>query len=168
MMRCPSRTGAAVAKGESCPTGQVCPNRHGAGGFLPANCSRPCGASRLARVVHPWARRRTLMRIVIDAGHGRGRSNGKSTALGAHGPSGVCEADVTIRLARLLARRLGSGVALTRTDDDNPTLAERAERARQFDADVLVSLHANQGAPPARGAEVWIHDRASEASRVLA
>lgn len=78
-------------------------------------------------------------RIVLDPGHG-GDSDG------AVGPRGTKEKDVVLRWAKLLGdalRTKGADVLLTRTDDVAIGLPERVERAREFDADVFLSLHAN-------------------------
>jgi hypothetical protein len=107
------------------------------------------------------------MAIVLDPGHGGTRDNGKSTALGVRGPGGTVEKDVTIRLARRVLHHLGGGATLTRDEQGNPTLAARAATARQRDAEVFVSLHANAGPSGARGAEVWIHDQAGPGSSAL-
>src|SRR5262245_43701828 len=96
--------------------------------------------------------------IVIDAGHGGSQRVGKSSPLGAIGPNGVHEKDVTLALAREVAARLGGHtVRLTRTRDENLPLAARAEVARRMGAAVFVSLHANAGRPGQRGAEVFTH-----------
>jgi hypothetical protein len=57
---------------------------------------------------------------------------------------------------------------LTRRGDDNPTLGSRAGVARNQDARVFVSLHANAGGSRSRGAETWVHERAGSASQRLA
>ncbi|HEY6908339.1 MAG TPA: N-acetylmuramoyl-L-alanine amidase [Myxococcales bacterium] len=108
------------------------------------------------------------MRIVIDPGHGGGRNNGGSSACGVRGPQGTREADVTLRLARLLADRFGSGAVLARRGDDNPSLSARAEVARRSEAAIFLSLHANQGPTGACGPELWVHPRGGAASRDLA
>ncbi len=82
----------------------------------------------------------TLRRIVVDAGHG-----GKDP--GAVGPSGVFEKDVTLKLAKELARELtrqiGCEVILTRSEDVYLPLEERTAIANKVGADLFVSLHAN-------------------------
>ena len=82
----------------------------------------------------------TLRRIVVDAGHG-----GKDP--GAVGPSGIYEKDVTLMLAKELARELtrqiGCEVILTRSKDVYLPLEERTAIANKVGADLFVSLHAN-------------------------
>ncbi|WP_086617193.1 N-acetylmuramoyl-L-alanine amidase family protein [Erythrobacter tepidarius] len=82
--------------------------------------------------------------VVIDAGHG-GRDPG---AIGedAEGLK-VQEKDITLALARALrSELLRSGrirVALTRDDDRTLPLAYRPEIARQLEADLFISIHAD-------------------------
>jgi N-acetylmuramoyl-L-alanine amidase len=108
--------------------------------------------------------------IVIDAGHGGDQPRGRSSPFGVRGPSGTLEKDVTLRLARKLAAALPSSVSthLTRERDENRSLAERVAVARSNNADVFVSLHANEGPAGRRSAETWVHDRAGHAASHLA
>jgi N-acetylmuramoyl-L-alanine amidase len=81
-----------------------------------------------------------LRRIVVDAGHG-----GKDP--GAIGPRGTKEKDVTLALARVLAKRLkqefGCQVVLTRDKDVYLALEERTALANRIGADLFISIHAN-------------------------
>ena len=81
-----------------------------------------------------------LRRIVVDAGHG-----GKDP--GAIGPRGTKEKDVTLALARELAKRLkkefGCQVVLTRDKDVYLALEERTALANRIGADLFISIHAN-------------------------
>jgi N-acetylmuramoyl-L-alanine amidase len=80
-----------------------------------------------------------IRRVVVDAGHG-GRDPG------AIGPNRVREKDVTLAMARRLARRLraeGFEVVLTRTDDRYLALEERTALANTARGDLFVSVHAN-------------------------
>ncbi|WP_321370815.1 N-acetylmuramoyl-L-alanine amidase [uncultured Desulfuromusa sp.] len=78
--------------------------------------------------------------VVVDAGHG-GRDPG------AIGPNNTYEKDVTLAMAKVLAKRLrqqlGVKVLLTRSDDRYLKLRERTEYANQVGADLFISLHAN-------------------------
>ena len=105
---------------------------------------------------------------VLDPGHGGGPSAGGSSAHGVRGPAGTLEKDVTMALARIVAARLGGDVRLTRTGDENPTLAARAGTARESGARVFLSLHANRSARAARGSEAWVHPRGGGGSIALA
>jgi len=93
------------------------------------------------------------MRIVIDAGHG-------GWDLGAVGRKGLLEKnlvlDVAQRLERLLKTRLRSEVILTREDDTYIPLEKRTEIANQSQADLFVSVHANNSdLASARGVETY-------------
>ncbi|MFC0632891.1 N-acetylmuramoyl-L-alanine amidase family protein [Brevundimonas balnearis] len=90
--------------------------------------------------------------VVIDAGHG-GRDPGASGQTAR-------EADITLAAARELAaeleRRGRYRVRLTRTDNTYVDLYRRVAIARQADADLFISLHADAGSDPAtRGASVY-------------
>jgi N-acetylmuramoyl-L-alanine amidase len=91
--------------------------------------------------------------IVIDPGHG-----GKDP--GAIGRAGVREKDVNLAAALELKDALEATgrfeVALTRSTDVFITLPERVRRARDFKADLFISIHADAG-PNAttRGAAVY-------------
>ncbi len=92
--------------------------------------------------------------VVIDAGHG-GRDPG---AVGA----GVQEKEIVLaialRLRDLLVEQGGVRVALTREDDRIVTLAQRPEIARQLDADLFLSIHADSAGDlsSVSGASVYI------------
>lgn len=85
--------------------------------------------------------------IGIDPGHGGCDS-------GAVGPTGVKEKEINLDVARRLKQELeksGAQVVMTRTDDTNTPLYERPKMAKDADALVLISLHANalpDGADP--------------------
>ncbi|PZU61907.1 MAG: N-acetylmuramoyl-L-alanine amidase [Brevundimonas sp.] len=90
--------------------------------------------------------------VVIDAGHG-GRDPGASGAQ-------IQEKAVTLAAARQLKAELERTgryrVRLTRDDDAYVDLYRRVSIARQADADLFISLHADAGADPAlRGASVY-------------
>lgn len=78
--------------------------------------------------------------IAIDAGHG-----GEDP--GAIGGRGVREKNVTLAIARLLKERIdaepGMRAVLTRDGDYFVPLRERINRARQHQADMFVSIHAD-------------------------
>lgn len=78
--------------------------------------------------------------IAIDAGHG-------GDDPGARGRGGLLEKDVSLslsrRLAKLVDQQRGLEAVLTRDGDYYIGLRERVERARQAQADLFVSVHAN-------------------------
>ncbi len=107
--------------------------------------------------------------VAIDAGHG-------GVDPGAHGPDGVKEKDVTLAIARQLQRQLsaepGIKPVMIRDGDYFVPLRARVAKAREFKADLLISIHADAiNDPSARGSSVYIlSDRgaSSEAARWLA
>jgi len=109
------------------------------------------------------------MIVAIDAGHG-----GEDP--GAIGPSGVYEKSITLAIGRELGRQInlmpGMRAVLIRTDDYFVPLQERYERAREAEADLFVSLHADAFRDfRVRGSSVFVLSRrgaSSEAARRLA
>jgi N-acetylmuramoyl-L-alanine amidase len=100
--------------------------------------------------------------IVIDAGHG-----GVDT--GAAGATGTLEKAITLAFAQELAARLAANgnyrVEMTRTVDEFLALDERVRRARAFEADLFISIHADTiRFKGIRGATVYtVSDKASDA-----
>ncbi len=103
--------------------------------------------------------------IVIDAGHG-GRDPG---AVGET-PDGqvVREKDVTLAIALELRDQLladgGIRVAMTRSDDSIVPLGDRPEIARQLNADLFVSIHADSAGGTTDVSGASIYTLSSEAS----
>lgn len=99
--------------------------------------------------------------VVVDAGHG-GIDNG------AIGKAGTQEKDVTLAFSKALAERLGEEanvrVILTRDDDRFIPLSGRVRIARQHQADLMLSIHADSiRLPNIRGATVYtLSDKASD------
>jgi len=96
-------------------------------------------------------------RIALDPGHG-----GRDT--GAQGPTGLLEKDVCLELARKLALRFETlyQVTLTRSDDYQVEIKQRAAIANQADADLLISLHTGASfVHSARGISIYYHTAAS-------
>jgi N-acetylmuramoyl-L-alanine amidase len=102
------------------------------------------------------------MTIAIDAGHG-----GDDAGIVAHG---LVERDITGDLARRLeARLLSSGLETFRVhaDDESPDDAERAKRANDEGADLLVSLHVDgSDSPKAEGISCYYFGNARGTSAV--
>jgi N-acetylmuramoyl-L-alanine amidase len=99
--------------------------------------------------VHPAS----SLRIALDAGHG-------GWDLGTVGRQGLLEKDLTLdiveRLGSLIEKRLGAEVIYTRKGDNFIALDRRAEIANQAQADLFVSIHANNsGLTSARGVETY-------------
>ena len=92
--------------------------------------------------------------IAIDAGHG-----GQDP--GAHGLHGTREKDVTLAIARELARQVnatpGMKAFLTRDTDVFIPLGQRARRASANKADIFLSIHADAAENrKARGSSVYV------------
>lgn len=109
---------------------------------------------RPARTPPPRAVERSAERplIFIDAGHG-GRDPGAS---GAESRESAVTLAAALDLKRELERTGRYRVRLTRDTDAYVALSRRVAIARQADADLFISLHADAGADPAtRGASVY-------------
>jgi N-acetylmuramoyl-L-alanine amidase len=99
--------------------------------------ARPTPTPAPARA--PVVTRRGPRPVVIDPGHG-------GDDVGAQSPTGVMEKEVTLAVARRLARILesrGRAVRLTRDGDQGRALTDRTALANRLDATVFISLHAN-------------------------
>ncbi len=102
--------------------------------------------------------------VVLDPGHG-GRDPG------AIGPTGLKEKDVVLDLARKIKYLLEKqspaiDVYLTRNDDTFLKLPKRTEIAREYQANLFISLHANANrSSRARGFSVYtLSDKATDAA----
>ena len=120
----------------------------------------------------PQARMQRGMRpliVAIDAGHG-----GQDP--GARGLNGSREKDVTLAIARELARQVnatpGLKAFLIRDTDVFVPLTQRYQRARSAKADLFVSIHADScPSPDASGSSVFVLSQrgaSSQAARWLA
>jgi N-acetylmuramoyl-L-alanine amidase len=135
--------------------------------LLPAVALATQPATRDAQKIPPNSNQ--PFTVVIDAGHG-----GKDG--GAVGPKGTLEKSVTLAVARKLERLIKAETSLrailTRTDDNHVPLSRRAQIAREKQADLFVSLHADAFEDhAAQGASVFILSEtgaSSAAARTLA
>jgi len=114
------------------------------------------------------AERSGIRTVVIDPGHG-------GAEVGAKGPGGTLEKDVTLAIGRkvrsALANDLGLQAFLTRDKDQEVALDDRTAFANNYKADLFVSIHANASAARgARGSEVYFlsYQASDEESRRLA
>lgn len=134
---------------------------------------QPRHESRTGRVAAQQAAamlgaQRTVV-VCIDAGHG-----GKDS--GAIGPDGTMEKNVTLAVARDLAKKIdaqpGMRAVLTRKGDYFVPLARRYQIARQNNADLFVSIHADSfTSDDAKGSSVWVlspRGKTNMAARLLA
>mgnify|MGYP001249115925 FL=1 len=107
--------------------------------------------------------------IAIDAGHG-------GDDPGAKGPSGVYEKNVVLKIAKNLAevinKERGMRAVLIRKGDYYIKLRNRIEKAREYKADLFISIHADAFRDPkVRGSSVYVLSKkgaSSEAAKWLA
>jgi N-acetylmuramoyl-L-alanine amidase len=133
-----------------------------------ASASFPSTSAASTEAPSPMTGERELV-IAIDAGHG-GRDPG------AIGGGGTYEKTVTLRVAKLLAaeidRHPGMRSVLIREGDTFIALGERYRRAREAEADLFISVHADAAqSRQASGASVFVlstRGASSEAARFLA
>ncbi len=107
--------------------------------------------------IPPHAKYLEGVRICIDPGHG-----GDAHKHGyKRGPTGVREAEMNLRVAQYLRDLLvhvGAEVKLTREDDNDLSLADRAKVADDWDADLFISCHHNATSnAEANRTTVWYH-----------
>ena len=125
-----------------------------------------------SRPAKKTAARKTQLRdviIAIDAGHG-----GKDP--GATGKNGTKEKTVTLQIARKLEKQInqqkGMKAVLTRKNDRFMRLRARIDKAREYHADMMISLHADSFPDPrARGSSVYalsVDGATSETAKLLA
>jgi N-acetylmuramoyl-L-alanine amidase len=124
----------------------------------PAPAARPAGP----------AEEPAIRTVVIDPGHG-------GEEVGARGPAGTFEKDVSLAIARRLRGELvnarGLQVFLTRDIDVDVSLDDRTAIANNYKADLFVSIHANASrVRVARGSEVYFlaYQSTDEESRRMA
>lgn len=138
-----------------------------AGDRVPASAASP-EASSVAEAPEAVSGSRELI-IAIDAGHG-GRDPG------AIGGGGTYEKTVTLKVARELAEAVnahpGMRAVLIRDGDYFIPLGDRYRKAREAQADLFISVHADAALNrTARGASVFVlstRGASSEAARFLA
>ena len=114
------------------------PNDH-YGYRLVVDLGAPSAAATPVKVEHAPRDARDLI-IAIDAGHG-------GDDPGAIGKNGTREKDVVLAIAKELAQRInaepGMKATLTRNGDYFVPLRDRMRRAREQEADLFVSVHAD-------------------------
>lgn len=110
--------------------------------------------------------------VVIDPGHGGFERVGDSSPNNATGPKGTKEKDLTLEISKGVAEALrakGIDVRMTRTEDVNVGLADRAKVAHDCKADAFVAIHMNGfHIPTVQGTETLHAPNASDASKALA
>src|SRR5262245_38308877 len=98
--------------------------------------------------------------VVLDPGHGGSTKIGGSSPNNAVGPTGTLEKWLTLDLARRVRgvlRAAGIETQLTRDEDRNLGLQERAGVAKAAGADAFVSIHLNGFNQTAQGTETYHH-----------
>ena len=95
--------------------------------------------------------------ITLDPGHGPGNTGTN----GAVEFGGVNELYYTLSIAQYCKERLeqfkGVEVHMTRTNnEDSPSLTERADMAKEWNSDAIISIHNNAATATAHGAEVIV------------
>ena len=111
----------------------------------------------------------SMFNIVVDAGHGGIDS-------GAVGPTGVLEKDITLAVSHYLADYINQHpqmkAILSRKDDRKIRLRQRVKVARESNADLFLSVHADAiDNRKARGSSVYVLSQrgaSSEIARMLA
>jgi N-acetylmuramoyl-L-alanine amidase len=98
------------------------------------------------------------MNIILDAGHGM--SNRKSGSFDPGAVSnGVRESDVAIDWVnelRTILRSLGHRVIRTRIDNKDPApIGQRANIARQYGGEIMISIHCNAANGTTNGTETF-------------
>lgn len=133
------------------------------------NADKSTATPPLAALTRPNPTGQRDIVIVLDAGHG-----GEDP--GAIGPNGTYEKTVVLqitqRLAKLINRERGMRAVLTRDADYYLPLRRRINLARDHQADLFVSIHADAFKNPrVRGSSVYVLSRrgaSSEHARWLA
>lgn len=116
------------------------------GNVISSPSFKPAGLADPGRQPEPFV-------IVIDPGHG-GRDPGASSVIGGE------EKEIVLKAAAMLAEELAKEpryeVRLTRSDDTYVEHEDRVTQAREWGADLFISLHADAaGAASVQGASVY-------------
>lgn len=130
------------------------------GDVLPARSRPGTGRPRPAPT-----RSRDIRAIALDPGHG-------GSDLGAAGPAGIAEKEVTLAVARALRDHLVeeygfdvADVVLTRSDDREVSPDDRTMTANAAGADLLLSIHLNASPSPSDSGAVVYHHPPGAADR---
>lgn len=123
-------------------------------------------AGKTDRPIVPAAARAGLFTVVLDAGHG-------GIDVGAEGVTGTLEKTITLAFALELRQKLEEtgkfNVVMTRDADKFLRLDERVRIAREHEADLFISIHADAiRYRSVRGATVYtVSDKASDAEAAM-
>lgn len=111
-----------------------------------------------------------MKKIYLDAGHGKGKRNGRADSGAVNSKQGLIEADINLRITKYIQKHLednytGFQIMQTRTNDDFYTLMERSVKANNWGADIFVSCHVNAGG--GTGYESFVYPAPSKAAVAL-
>ncbi len=109
----------------------------------------------LPHIIRPDYRNDGLLRVCIDPGHG-GSDPGAIDRTGLRQEKDDCLSLALAVEACLKENYPDIEVELTRGQDSYPTLEQRCKTARNFRADLFVSIHRNSAPNDAQGTEIWI------------
>jgi N-acetylmuramoyl-L-alanine amidase len=171
----PKSPGTKFPETKSLDKGRASPSQVDGAAVLAAATASAVPSSARARQapellsVQPKGGRQRDVVIAVDAGHG-----GEDP--GALGRSGTREKDVTLAIARKLAalinKQRGMKAVLIRDGDYFVPLRQRIAKARKYNADLFVSIHADAFKDPnVRGSSVYTLSNGgatSEAAKWLA
>lgn len=110
-------------------------------------CLLACLCLVLALPARAGAEKSGALVVVVDPGHG-----GPFPFDGAHGAKGLVEKNIALQVSQRLKTVLeaaGATVVLTREEDVEVSLAQRAQAANEASADLFVSVHCNSMATSA-------------------
>lgn len=108
-----------------------------------------------------------MITIVLDPGHGGWTRVRGSSPNNATGPAGTLEKNLTLQLAQAVRHHASNyaNVVLTRENDSNLGLADRAAVSRIYLADIFISIHFNGfNDPSVQGTECFHHTLGSQKS----
>lgn len=102
-----------------------------------------------------------MVKIFLDAGHG-GKDGGAAA-------NGIKEKDIVLDLCKRIEKGLqayeNTDVLMSRTSDVFLSLDERTDKANNWKADVLLSVHVNSATTPsAKGFESYVYSNAGAAT----
>lgn len=106
-----------------------------------------------------------MLTIVLDPGHGGWVKVRGSSPNNATGPAGTLEKNLTLQLAQAVRYHASNfaNIVLTRENDSNVGLADRAAVARINLADIFISIHFNGFEDPSvQGTETFYHTHGSQ------
>lgn len=121
--------------------------------------------------IPPQAKHLAGRTIVLDPGHGGDVGPKYDDSGFKRGPTGLREAVINFRTSMKLKELLeasGATVILTRTEDVDLSLADRAKVANDAQADLFLSIHHNASSKPTTNwSSVWYHQDGAKAPASL-